>query len=111
MSSDLDSLVALGHTIISHKYYALATGTVLFYDYFLTLEDEIKYAWSGKKSWVFWLFIINRYLPFFWEFWQFAVSYGPQSELSISVCNKTVFYSALIFVVCTLLAQVVLTLR
>ena len=55
----------------SFQYHALATGTILFYDYLLTLSDEVcpyfsstafqltaetrflkvKYAWSGQKTW------------------------------------------------------------
>lgn len=111
MSSEFDTLVALGHDIMAHKYYALATGTILFYDYLLTLADEIKYAWSRKKSWIFWIFIVNRYFPMTWQFWQFALSYGSRSQTIAEVCGKTVFYSAFVFAVCTLLAQVVLTVR
>ena len=30
------------HDDLFSQYYALATGTVLFYDYFLTLKDEVR---------------------------------------------------------------------
>jgi len=91
------------------KYYMLATGAILFYDYLLTLADEIKYFWSGKKQWTFWLFLFNRYFPMTYQLWQLAVSYSPHFDQK--VCDKTVWYSILTFVVCTLLAQTVLTLR
>jgi len=111
MSSELDSVIQLGHDITSFKYYTLAAGTILFYDYLLTLADEIKYAWSGTKSWTFWLFIVNRYFPMTYHFWQFAVSFTPQSESTTEACNKTSWYALVMFVVCTLLAQVILTVR
>ncbi|KAF9781004.1 hypothetical protein BJ322DRAFT_1112396 [Thelephora terrestris] len=122
MSSHLDDLIQLGHDITSTKYYALATGTILFYDYLLTLADEIEFVWSGKKSWMFCLFVAklqNRYFPMAWQFWWAAMSYGPQSEhyakVSLvqldSACNKTAVYTVPMFVFCTILAQVVLTVR
>ena len=33
------------------QYYGLATGTVLFYDYFLTLEDEVRRDFSLGGLW------------------------------------------------------------
>ncbi|KAF9790731.1 hypothetical protein BJ322DRAFT_1104380 [Thelephora terrestris] len=126
MSSALDLLIQAGHDITSikvsrprpeppphhrtdddlfYKYYALATGTILFYDHLLTLADEVKYAWSGKKSWTFWLFLINRYFPMTFQFLLLAVSYGPNPHPKIS------WYSIFMFVFCTLLAQIVLTVR
>lgn len=111
MSSDLASIVDTGHDIISIKYYWCATGTILFYDYLLTLADEIKYVWSGRKSFGFWLFTLNRYFPMTYQLWQFAVSYGPPSKHKAEVCDKTSYYPALSFIYCTFLAQAVLTLR
>ncbi|KAF9789838.1 hypothetical protein BJ322DRAFT_561740 [Thelephora terrestris] len=88
MSAELDSLIALGNDIIATKYYGVATTTILFYDYLLTLADEVEYFWSKKKSWTFWLFIANRYFPM----------------------TATVFF-VLTMVVCTFVAQVALTAR
>jgi len=111
MSLDTDSTIQLGHDIISTKYYALATCAILFYDYFLTLADEIKYIWIGKQSWIFWLFFFNRYFPMTWQLWRLGVEYSPQSQLDTEICHKTAWYSLIVFVLCTLVAQVVLTIR
>ncbi|KAF9786758.1 hypothetical protein BJ322DRAFT_1106877 [Thelephora terrestris] len=56
----------------AYRYYALATCAILFYDWLLTLADEVKYVWFGKKSWTFWLFIAIRYCPMAYQFLQFA---------------------------------------
>lgn len=32
------------------QYYALATGTLLFYDYVLTLADEVSHVYSPRPS-------------------------------------------------------------
>jgi len=104
-------VIQLGQDIMAHKYYSLANGTILFYDYFLTLPDEVKYAWSGKKSWTFWVFLINRYFPMTWQFWQLTVSYAPRTKLTTTICNHSSFYALVMFVVCTLIAQTILTAR
>lgn len=46
-----------------------------------------------------------------YQFWQIILSYTPQSQSTTKMCSETVWYSMFVYVVCTLLAQVVLTLR
>jgi len=87
----------------------MAAFTILFYDYLITLEDEIKYAWSGPKSWTFWLFITNRYFPMTYQFWLLATCYSPY--FSQKLCDRTAWYPLFVFAVCTMIAQIVLTLR
>lgn len=111
MSPGLNTLITLGQDITSFKYYAIATGTVLFYDYLLTLPDEIKYVWSKprRRSWVFWLFVFNRYFPMTYQFWHFTVSYGSRSHTKL--CSKTAFYHIFVAAICILLAQITVTAR
>lgn len=111
MSFDLGTVVQIGYDIMASKYYSLATGAVFFYDYLLTLADEVRYVWSGRKSWTFWLFVVNRYVPMTWQFWQFTVGFAPRSRITTEICEKTSFYGLVMLLVCTLLAQVVLTVR
>jgi len=107
--SELDLLTQLGNDVIAAKYFGLANCAILFYDYFLTLADEIKYVWPGKKSLTLWLFFANRYFPMSYQFWVLATSFT--SSLNMKVCNRSAWYSIFVFIVCTPLAQVVLTLR
>ncbi|KAJ8520696.1 hypothetical protein ONZ45_g2542 [Pleurotus djamor] len=44
--------------------YWVAVSALWVYDYVLTIESEVKFLWSSRKSFVFWLFIVNRYYPF-----------------------------------------------
>jgi len=92
------------------QYYGIATTAILFYDYLLTLADEVKYAWSGKKSWNFVLFILNRYPPLGYKIWLFISAYRLSS--SPRACDETIFLPIFIlYVWCTLFAQIALTLR
>lgn len=109
MSTGLDLLVQLGHDGIATKCYVIATCTILFYDYFLTLADEIQYAWCRKKSWVFLLFLVNRYLPMSYQFWILSISFTQ--DFNTKVCERTAWYHVFVFVFCSLVAHMVLTLR
>ncbi|KAF9644217.1 hypothetical protein BDM02DRAFT_3263685 [Thelephora ganbajun] len=108
-SGVLKEIIDDGHDVVSSKYYEVAVATIFFYDYLLTLADEIKYAWHGRKSWVFVLFLVNRYSPFGYQIWVLLLGY--RQTFTQRVCEKTAFFSALAFTVSALLAQVVLTLR
>ncbi|KAF9786763.1 hypothetical protein BJ322DRAFT_673089 [Thelephora terrestris] len=90
------TVVQVGQDVKAYNYYAIAAGAILFYDYFLTLADEVKYVWSGKKSWVFWLFVFNRYFPMTWQLIALFTSLSSQVTtemrkslvlLSYSVCR------------------------
>jgi len=105
----LDELVQGGHDVTSIKYYSVAITTVLFYDYFLTLEDEVRYAWKGRKSWAFAIFFLNRYLPMVYMTW-IAVS-NHSWAYTYEMCTKTSFIEIIFFVWCTLIAQIILTTR
>jgi len=109
MSSELTQIVGYGNDILAFKYYGVATITIFFYEYFLMLPDEIQYARSPKKTWAFYLFLLNRYVPMAFPFWFLAVSF--RQDYSQELCNKTSFISILTLVLSTLIAQVVLTLR
>ncbi|KAF9789645.1 hypothetical protein BJ322DRAFT_1105503 [Thelephora terrestris] len=132
MASELDLVIEVGHDITAIKYYALATCTILFYDYLLTLADEINYAWSAKKSWAFWLFVVvslilsndisilvaQKSRPIvFTPTWRCKNSDFCASMPSHSLrprenrCERTVWYPLFVGIVCTLFVQVTLMLR
>lgn len=111
-SSELDHLVQTGHDVLAAKYFGLSTGAVLFYDYMLTLSDEIEYFWSEKKRWTFWLFVVNRYFPIIYQVWQLTISYDLRSPaFNIQMCKVTSWYTIFTYVICALLAQIAMTTR
>jgi len=87
----------------------MASQVIYYYDYLLTLPDEIKYAWSGRKTWIFTLFFLNRYTPALYQTWMFFVGFLPQ--FTHHMCDKTSFLHLLSFFMCTLFAQWALMLR
>ncbi|KAF9791191.1 hypothetical protein BJ322DRAFT_433932 [Thelephora terrestris] len=77
----------------SIKYYWTALAFLLYYDYSLTFSDEVQYVWKGRKSWVFVIFILNRYIP-----------------MAFMICKTNVLEN-LLCTWCTVIAQVVLNSR
>ncbi|KAF8992383.1 hypothetical protein BDQ17DRAFT_1432457 [Cyathus striatus] len=64
----------------------LASMAILVFDYFLTIELEMKYIWSSKWSIPNAMFLFTRYLPFV-DF--LVLLYRTFSTgLSIQTCNN-----------------------
>jgi len=53
----LKLLVEIGNQLFIAKLFVTAVHGLWFYDYLLTFADEIEYAWNGRRSWVFALFV------------------------------------------------------
>ncbi|CAK5276869.1 unnamed protein product [Mycena citricolor] len=58
MSDLQEKIIELGFQLFSIKLYWVAASAWWFYEYFLTFDDEVNYAWKGRKTPVFWLFIL-----------------------------------------------------
>jgi len=110
MSSDeLQQIIDEGNDLAIQKYYKLACFVLFFYDYFLTLDDEIRFVWRGKKSWVSVLFFANRYVPVAYQLWSLSIDSRP--TFSQRICDKSIFFTTLTYTCSTLFAQLILTLR
>jgi len=99
----------VGRTLMLDKRFVAGVGALWFYDYFLTLADEIEYAWSGKASLIFVLFILNRYWPLWYLLWLFVAYWSP--EFTKPMCDKTAWFYNFYVTFSTVFAQVVMTLR
>jgi len=56
-------VVQLGEDLLALKMYFAGCFAVLFFDYFLTLADEVEHMWGAKKTIMFYIFLVNRYCP------------------------------------------------
>jgi len=108
-SAAVDQIILVGQTLTIYKRFITGVNVLWFYDYFLTLSDEIRYAWSRKFSLVFVLFLINRYFPLWYILWMFVASSSP--NYTKSQCDRTGWFSAFYFSSVTLFAQLAITLR
>lgn len=46
-----------------HKIDFILSVVILYYDYFLTFDDEVRFFWGRKWSSITFLFFFNRYFP------------------------------------------------
>ncbi|KAJ8501512.1 hypothetical protein ONZ45_g12123 [Pleurotus djamor] len=103
----IQSVISLGFDLWAMKLYWVSVSSLWVYDYFLTLEMEVKYAWAGRKTPVFWLFILNRYLaPVFiitHSLGDFLASFDSNPKLSwlyVLQGSKSVLFSASAVILC-----------
>ncbi|KAF9783518.1 hypothetical protein BJ322DRAFT_1110412 [Thelephora terrestris] len=103
--AEVGALVHTGKLLFLFKLFLTSMHWLWIYDYFVTLGDELTYAWSGKKSWIFALFIANRYTPLFYLTWaNFALF-----DYTEPLCTKWIQLFHIITV--TTLAQLTVALR
>ncbi|KAJ3488033.1 hypothetical protein NLI96_g3120 [Meripilus lineatus] len=50
---------------VDQVYMTVFGGALFYYDWFLTLPDEVRYVWFAPKTTGVWIYLINRYLTFF----------------------------------------------
>jgi len=88
---------------------AVSVTVLLFYDYLLTLGDEVRYAWKMESTLAFVLFILSRYLPVAFQIWLlFTLFY---SGYTTKICVRTAPLQTVYFSLVTLFAQIVMTQR
>jgi len=101
-------IMQLGNDLMAMKCYTTAALALYVYDYLLTSSDEVKYIWRGRKTWMFYVFLANRYFPVVYVIWsRLYLDLDYNEEL----CNKVSIIGAAFVVWCTLIAQILLTTR
>ncbi|KAF7289855.1 hypothetical protein MIND_01359900 [Mycena indigotica] len=56
-------IIQLAEDLLALKLYFAGCFALLFFDYFLTLADEVELIWKANKTSMFYLFVMNRYCP------------------------------------------------
>ncbi|KAF9792646.1 hypothetical protein BJ322DRAFT_63556 [Thelephora terrestris] len=106
---DVAALAQLGHDITSLKLYVVSVTALWVYDYFLTLADEVHYAWKTERTLIFVLFLVTRYLPPVFHTWVIITQHYP--GYSTEVCQKSAFLQVVYYSCIAAAAQIVLTQR
>ncbi|KAF9781567.1 hypothetical protein BJ322DRAFT_1076974 [Thelephora terrestris] len=107
--SSVAELVQFESDVISIKIYAISVTALWSYNYLLTLDDEVEYAWKTKNMPILVLFMITRYLPVPFLIWIITSSWSP--SYTAELCQRTAFLEVVYFTLITLFAHIVLTLR
>jgi len=108
-SAQLDPILELGRAGMIEHLMVCGINALWFYDYFLTLSDEIEYIWSRRNRFVLMLFIANRYWPVWYLVWISVAFWVPQ--FTPAICDKTKWFPMLYFIFATAFAQTAISLR
>ncbi|KAF8308398.1 hypothetical protein DL93DRAFT_2159055 [Clavulina sp. PMI_390] len=93
----LSQLLSIQQAIIQTQLCLAASVSVLVYDYFLTLNDEMRFIWKLRLSPVKILFLVNRYAtPVALCF--SIVELSGFFEFNIQVCQLTLFGGGIVLI-------------
>ncbi|KAJ7844169.1 hypothetical protein B0H13DRAFT_2096947 [Mycena leptocephala] len=102
-------VISLAEDLLAFRMYFVGCFAILFFDFFLTLADEVEYIWKGKKATMFYLFLMNRYCPMAWCIITLFAYVSPLWNLEI--CNRFAIVEWLQTLLIVVPAEMVLLLR
>ncbi|KAG7090660.1 hypothetical protein E1B28_009759 [Marasmius oreades] len=100
----VESLAEPVSSVRVENYFFLLAITILYYDHFLTLDQEICAIWKRqtKFNWGCYLFLINRYVSFFGDIVAAVSLFYPSFSISRSAFLVKIIIQAVIGVTISL---------
>ncbi|EJD03495.1 uncharacterized protein FOMMEDRAFT_105557 [Fomitiporia mediterranea MF3/22] len=105
---DTESPADIIHQIDANYYLSLVAFTILYYDYALTLPDEVRFIWKKKTSLVTGLFYTNRYLSILGTIPIVLQSFGNWSAKG---CDDLQKYHQFLSIIVQIIVAVIVILR
>jgi len=105
----IETLVRGAKDLTTVKYLLSCTVALTLYDYLLTFNDEIRYVWRGRKTWIFYLYMSNRILLIVYQFWQIYYISNPRN--SETVCLTGYYVQVLLIMFFLFSSDIFITLR
>ncbi|KAJ7135876.1 hypothetical protein C8R44DRAFT_869577 [Mycena epipterygia] len=98
------------------RMYLAGSFALLFFDFFLTLGDEVECIWKGRKTAMFYIFLMNRYCPMAFCIITLFANFSPLWNFEIladfaQICNRFAIVEWLQTLLIVVPAEVVLLLR
>ncbi|KAF9815099.1 hypothetical protein IEO21_04796 [Rhodonia placenta] len=79
-----------------YNYCTMVASVIIFYDYFLTLSQEIALVWSKQFTFVAFVFHVNRYTAFVWSIFNILAVFHWHSPKS---CNVIIITDDALFLI------------
>ncbi|KAF9548085.1 hypothetical protein CPC08DRAFT_715674 [Agrocybe pediades] len=102
-------IIRVGHEIYTINVYWIAICSLWVYDYLLTFPDEVEYAWRGKKTRFYWLYVLNRYLPLCFIIVNLVAN--SSDAWTPEICSHYSGMKAVAVMLTTFVAEIIITLR
>ncbi|OAX36206.1 hypothetical protein K503DRAFT_320748 [Rhizopogon vinicolor AM-OR11-026] len=93
------------------RAFSAAGHTVLVFDYFLTINDEILYIWNAPRSFVKVMFLFNRYGNLLGQTFIRLEEAGLLTHNSQSFCGYFTLITAIYMLMCTESIHILVLLR
>lgn len=109
-----ESPADLQRQLYVNLYLSLVSFTLLYYDYLLTLPDEISRFWAHKKfSWAAFFFYLNRYVAFCGNIPVFVEYFlnTPVSPQKSFICQKLQSFHQYFAVISQVIVAIILIMR
>jgi len=110
-SQALSEFVALDTTITGLGYFTASNICLFYFDYFITLGDEVEYMWKRDMSFVKFCYFINRYLSFFGYIINSFAYFDPTWGINGSICKHFIKYEGSLSIAVMVLSEILVTVR
>ncbi|KAF9465259.1 hypothetical protein BDZ94DRAFT_1254100 [Collybia nuda] len=104
-----DTMAELLFVVQTTKYLHVSSTALLLFDWFLTLDAEVKYAWRACWNWGRALFFLTRYPTFIVTGINLYYEFG--SSIQVSTCCALYISIEMMSYSGTLFAEAILTMR
>ncbi|KAI0918607.1 hypothetical protein AcV5_002553 [Taiwanofungus camphoratus] len=97
--SAVRQLILALQEIFVENYYTSATATLFFYDYLITIGQEIEVVWRRKLTGATLLYVLNRYLIFIFFPFYLVVMFDESLPCEVRISFSSMVYIGLTFVI------------
>jgi len=104
-----ETLVQGARDLTAAKYLLTSSIALTLYDYLLMFDDEIRYVWRGRKTWIFYLYTLNRILFTGYQFWE--IYYASSPSHSKTECLAAYYVQVVLIVFFLFSSDIFITLR
>ncbi|SJL12050.1 uncharacterized protein ARMOST_15469 [Armillaria ostoyae] len=79
-------------TILVQEVAKYITWSLIFWDYLITLDDEITLFWFSRRSWIKFLFFANRYMGLILRIWDIIWEHLADADNTFSyfLCRQVI---------------------
>ncbi|KAJ8088358.1 hypothetical protein PM082_022431 [Marasmius tenuissimus] len=88
----------------------VVSSTILVYDVLLNLDVEIQHVWRRKWTFITFIYLLQRYLPFF-DTTGLVLHHQLGEDLTIKYCELNYHINGWCFIIGIVLSEILLTLR
>ncbi|KAL5522961.1 hypothetical protein ACEPAF_1228 [Sanghuangporus sanghuang] len=109
--TDIESPLSIIHQIDMNYFLSLAGIMILYYDYVLTLDEEVGFFWRKRTTAVSVLFFSNRYVSILGSAALLLQTFGRWSSKIRSSCDILQKYHQFLSIVIQIIVGIIMILR